>query len=372
MLPREGSRHTPVLSHPYGAETQNEFVPSLVAASVGPSCLERPYAGRCVCDDTHVMGGAGVTPGATLAQPWWRRGVGVPGSSFGFSSPMRPVLPSQLCPASAASPRAARDAVGDSDSHVYHHRGEGVRQRWWVTRDAANSVCMCGAPESDQLATAWYQLNYGLPISTDPVEQPYNTADGTAAPDAPTATTSPARGGAASVPLHAAHSLDDRPSLQEEKNAGVCAELLALRRRVDAVEAICRRDLARDEVRRRAGSAAPATQGPVPEAPITSSPPPTFVEAGAAPATSVTGLLAETPPPLSPPSSSPTRAPEQSDGITLERLMRAVRRARERAKEHERQQLLYSPFSAPEGSCGSASKLHATAGGAAQRSPSKT
>ncbi|RNF09317.1 hypothetical protein TraAM80_02264 [Trypanosoma rangeli] len=257
MLPREGSRHTPVLSHPYGAETQSDFAPSLVAASVGPSCLDRLYAGRCVCDGTRVMGGEGVTPGAALAQPWWRRGVGGPAPAFGFSSSLRAALSPLPCPASAAFPRAARDVIGDSDSHLSQHRGEGVAQRWWVTRDAANSVCAWGAPESDQPITAWYQLNYGLPISTDPVKQPYNIADDTAAPDATTATTSSVRGGAASVPPHTAYSLDDWPSLPEEKNAGVRAELLALRRRVDAVEAICRRDVASDEERRGGGSAAP-------------------------------------------------------------------------------------------------------------------
>ncbi|RNF26363.1 uncharacterized protein Tco025E_01323 [Trypanosoma conorhini] len=302
MLRQEAARHAAVPSHPYAAETQGDFAPSLAtAAAVDPGCLERACAARCMCD------AACVAPGAPLVRPWWRRGVAGPGPVSAFFAPAR-AAPSPLLRA-----------------------GEGAGLPWWESRD----------PPS----TAWYQLNYGLPAASVPAEQPYNiTGDATA---------SEARGGFAFLPPRAADAaVDDGPAPpkeeEEEESGGVSAELLELRRRVEAVEAMCcRRDVAGDEERRGAGASAAAAQPSLPEAPIASSPPS--------------------------PSPSPPRTPEKPAGITLDRLMKAVRRARERAKEQDRQQLLASLCSEPGGAPGPASALQATAEGTApQRAPPKT
>ncbi|KAF5224530.1 hypothetical protein ECC02_002473 [Trypanosoma cruzi] len=353
MMPQEASQHTAAHFHPYGREMENDFkLLAMNATAFVPGSVEGLRASCWMSDGERfvdVVDTANITP---ILHPWWRRQVDGPIPSSVFYSSVRA--------APLAFPRAAQNssllysadgAVGDADRHEYHHRDNTALQRFWTTQENATGGNVQRAPETQQLATAWYQLNYGIPVSSGVLEQPYNIIEGADAPLAvPVARPLPERATAPAVSMRDADLVVDSPAPLEDTSGGIREELLALCRRLDAVEAACCLHSS-SSVRRG------AEVTPIP-------PPLSSVEEAAAPVAPVTVS------PLASP--SPQRLRESSSGVTLERLMNAVRRARERAKEQEQHRQLGSMSSALLNADASFSALKTTGDGTPEKGSQTT
>ncbi|EKF30522.1 hypothetical protein MOQ_005665 [Trypanosoma cruzi marinkellei] len=354
MMPQEASRHKAAHFHPYGCEMENDFTSlAMNGTAVVPCSVERLRASSWMSDADRLMDvvdTASITPSL---HPWWRRHVDGPIPASVFYSSVR-TTPSTFPRAAQTSSffHSAHDAVGDADCHEYHHRGDSALQRFWTTQENATGGNVQGAPESPQPATAWYQLNYGIPVSSGVLEQPYNIIEGADAPlAAPVARPSPERAAAPAVFMRDADLVVDRPAPLEETSGGIREELLALRRRLDAVEAACCLHPSSGDRRR-----VEATPPPPPQL--------SSVEETAAPMASVTASPAA-------PSSAP-RSREPSASVTLERLMNAVRRARVRVKEQEQKRQMSSVSSALLNTDASFSTVKETGGGTPERGSQTT
>ncbi|KEG09333.1 hypothetical protein DQ04_05391020 [Trypanosoma grayi] len=305
----------------------------------------------------------------SLSHPWWR-------CSTEEDAPFR----------AACRVRSPLFRGGNSGSH--YHCGPAETRLYWTesaqafsggNSSSGSSTCCCnnnnnivhGASGSGRqpAATAWYNLTYDLPKAPLPPEslsQPYNLPDDVGKSDITLTNETPIQSHIFVLGRHVSNkdSVSSTVAAEDgnrEKNdasysgGGIRDQMEALRRRIEAVEAqrstepqglgaigIAPRKSEGRDAAPSSGAAAPSVSAP--PVPLSgeaqarparaATPPPTA--ASVTPTEGVTRTVASATHIFAPP--SPPLTTGHSDGITLERLMRAVRSARERAKQQQQQE----------------------------------
>lgn len=323
---QKDSQQTAVSFHPYGIDAEDDFTPTL-SASGGPHCSTR-HCAPVTPDDCLFVGGDhdGVARAEPLSHPWWRPHVNWPAPVSDFFPLVRYAPSPRVRGGLATSLREPDDAGGDADScHQYYNPGDGaVRQPW--------ASCRSGPAAGGQAGVAWYQLAYDTPAPPS-TAQPYNIAGGADAAAATFFRSPERRGcGVSSCDVHGPRG----------DPAGVRGDLLGLRQRPDALDVTCRdnspsRGKVGAEIRSSQTSSL-LLQRSVDENGVTPPPSPASSSLRPETATRLGGVgkteFSRTPTTGRVPDWQSSRhVPLRENGVTLERLMNAVRRARSRARE---------------------------------------